>query len=92
VLRPLELGDAEATQLLFPGWEIVRYLTSQCPWPFPPDGAYKGIRDKALPAIERGEEWHGSLRLKTSPAELIGRVSLQTATDDNRGFWIGLPW
>ena len=92
LLRPLELADAEETQILFPHWEIVRYLTNRVPWPFPPDGAYKGIRDSALPAMERGEEWHWSLRLKTSPGQLIGRVELNTASDDNRGFWMGLPW
>lgn len=26
ILRPLELPDAEQTQLLFPHWDIVRYL------------------------------------------------------------------
>jgi [ribosomal protein S5]-alanine N-acetyltransferase len=91
-LRPLELADAEQEQILFPHWEIVRYLNNVVPWPFPSDGAYKNIRDKALPAMERGEEWHWSLRLKTSPRQVIGRVSLDTQTDNNRGFWMGLPW
>jgi [ribosomal protein S5]-alanine N-acetyltransferase len=92
LLRPLELGDAEQTQILFPQWEIVRYLTRLVPWPFPADAAYKNIRDRALPAMERGEEWHWSLRLKTAPEQLIGRASLHAEEGDNRGYWLGLPW
>ncbi len=91
-LRPLELADAEQTQRLFPHWEIVRYLSSVVPWPYPPDGAYRYYLDVALPAMERGEAWHWSLRLKTDPARLIGCISLQKGEDKNRGFWLGLPW
>jgi RimJ/RimL family protein N-acetyltransferase len=91
-LQPLELADAEQVQILFPHWEIVRFLTKRVPWPFPPDGSYRSIRDNILPAVERGEEWHWSLRLKTAPHQLIGRVSLHKDDVDNRGFWLGLPW
>ena len=91
-LRPLELDDADQTQLLFPQWKIVRYLASRVPWPYPPDGAYRFYRDVALPAIERGEAWHWTLRLKTDPARLIGSISLMKSDNENRGFWIGLPW
>jgi len=41
ILRPLELADAEQVQIIFPHWEIVRYLANRVPWPYPPDGAYK---------------------------------------------------
>ena len=91
-LRPLEMSDAKQTQLLFPHWEVVRYLNKKVPWPYPSDGAIKNIRDDALPAMERGEQWHWSLRLKVNPEQLIGRVSLMTESSNNRGFWIGLPW
>jgi [ribosomal protein S5]-alanine N-acetyltransferase len=91
LLRPLELADAEQAQILFPQWEIVRYLT-RVTWPYPPDGAYTWYRDVALPAMERGEEWHWTLRLKTSPDRLIGFISLMNKQDNNRGFWMGLPW
>jgi ribosomal-protein-alanine N-acetyltransferase len=91
-LRPLELADADQTQILFPQWEIVRYLASRVPWPYPPDGAYMFYRDIALPAIDRGAEWHWTLRLKTDSARLIGSISLMKSESENRGFWIGLPW
>jgi RimJ/RimL family protein N-acetyltransferase len=92
LLRPLELGDAEQTQRLFPHWEIVRYLANVVPWPYPADGALTYYRDVALPAIERGEQWHWSLRLKTKPHELIGSIGVLTNEEYNRGFWLGLPW
>lgn len=92
LLRPAELSDAEPTQLLFPRWEIVRYLATRVPWPYPPDGALTFYRDHALPAMERGEEWHWTLRLKSEPARMIGLISLMRNPEHHRGFWLGLPW
>jgi RimJ/RimL family protein N-acetyltransferase len=91
-LRPLELADAAQVQILFPHWEIVRYMSRTVPWPYPPDGAFTWYRDHVIPAFERGEEWHWTLRLKTSPDRLIGTISLKDAENHNRSFWLGLPW
>ncbi len=91
-LQPLELADAAQTQVLFPKWEIVRFLATRVPWPYPGDGALTHYREHALPAMERGDEWHWSLRLKSAPGHLIGCISLVKAVDNNRGFWLGLPW
>jgi RimJ/RimL family protein N-acetyltransferase len=91
-LRPLELADAEQAQLLFPQWEVVRYLTNQVAWPFPSDGVYNYYRDVALPQAERGDAWHWTLRLKSDPYRLIGCISLMKGHEINRGFWLGLPW
>jgi ribosomal-protein-alanine N-acetyltransferase len=91
-LRSLELADAEQAQLLFPHWEIVRYLSKVVPWPYPPDGAYKFYRDSALPAMARGDEWHWTLRLNSDPGRMIGSISLRKGKNINRGFWLGLPW
>ncbi|HEY4382230.1 MAG TPA: GNAT family N-acetyltransferase [Acidobacteriaceae bacterium] len=92
ILRPPSLDDAEQTQRIFPVWEVVRLLTNRVPWPYPPDGALTYYRDVALPAIARRDEWHWSLRLRTDPAQLIGFISLMKRANDNRGFWLGLPW
>lgn len=92
VLCPLELSDASQVQILFPHWEIVRFMTKQVPWPYPPDGAYKFYRDVALPAVERGDAWHWTLRLKSEPDQLIGSISLKRNENNNRGFWLGLSW
>src|SRR5579859_4064020 len=92
ILRPLELADADQTQHIFPRWEIVCYLANVVPWPYPADGAQTYYRDIALPAMARGEEWHWSLRLKTDPEQLIGGIGVCAKEDNNRGFWLGLPW
>ena len=92
ILRPLQLEDAEQTQELFANWEIVKYLANFVPWPYPSDGAHTYYRDFALPAIERGDEWYWTLRLKKDPERIIGSISLMRGETDNRGFWLGLPW
>ncbi len=92
VLRPLLLSDAETTQKLFPHWEIVRFLSTRVPWPYPDDGALQFYRDFALPAVERREQWIWSIQLKGGPAHPIGSINLSLDANDNRGFWLGLPW
>jgi RimJ/RimL family protein N-acetyltransferase len=92
LMRPLELADAEQIQVLFPHWEVVRYLLNRVPWPYPPDGALEYCREIAVPQMERGEAWHWSLRLRTAPLQMIGCISLIKGNEDNRGFWLGLPW
>ena len=63
-LVPLQLADAEQVQSLFGTWDVVQYLNDRVPWPYPAGGAYAYFRDVAMPAIERGDEWHWTLRLK----------------------------
>jgi [ribosomal protein S5]-alanine N-acetyltransferase len=91
ILRPLELADAERIQELFAQWEIVRLLNAKVPWPFPAQGALENIRDTALPAVERAEAWDWTLRLRMEPGTIIGRIGLYLG-ENNRGFWMGLPW
>lgn len=88
ILRPLELADAEPVQRLFPHWEVVRYLNAVVPWPYPPDGALTYYRDRALPAMARGEQWHWTLRLRENPTQLIGAIGLFLGENENRGFWL----
>jgi ribosomal-protein-alanine N-acetyltransferase len=91
-LRPLELNDAEQIQEIFPRWEIVRFLASFIPWPYPEDGALVFIRDKSLPAMDKGTEWNWSLRPKSEPERLVGVISLMDQPDNNRGFWLDPAW
>jgi ribosomal-protein-alanine N-acetyltransferase len=92
LLEPLALEDADRIQQLFPHWEIVQHLASVVPWPYPADGALTFLRDMALPAIARGEQWHWTLRLKTDPETIIGEIGLTKHETDNRGFWLGREW
>jgi RimJ/RimL family protein N-acetyltransferase len=91
ILKPVELADAEQVQVLFPQWEIVKYLQNIVPWPYPPDGVESFYRSVVLPKMEQREQWHWTLRLKTAPEQIIGAVSVNVG-DDDRGFWLGLPW
>jgi len=59
---------------------------------FPADGAVKHFRDVIMPAIDRGECWQWTLRLKSVPDQIIGSISLETNENYNRGFWIDIPW
>ena len=88
LLRPLQLEDAEQTQPLVAQWEVVQFLNAIVPWPYPADGAHTYYRDVALPAVERGDEWAWTLRLRVSPDKIIGALSLTRGDDDNRGFWL----
>ena len=92
ILRPLVLGDSDAVQRLFPRIEVVRFLASRVPWPYPADGAFTFLRDVVLPGMERGTEWHWSIRLKSAPEQLIGMINVRDGGDDNRGFWLDLAW
>lgn len=91
-LIPLQLEDAKQVQPLFGTWDVVRYLNNRVPWPYPADGTEAYYRDVALPAIERGDEWHWTLRLKEAPKQIIGAVALHRNETNNRGFWMGVPW
>ena len=86
------MTDAGQVQELFPKWEIVRFLTSAVPWPFPADGVRQFYENVALPAVERGDEWHWTLRLKSQPEQIIGAIGLVREGPTNRGFWLGSEW
>ena len=88
----MRLADADQVQLLFPHWEIVCLLAAGVPWPFPADGVRQYYEHLALPAIERGDEWHWTLRLKTAPDQIIGSIALIKTGITHRGFWLGRPW
>ena len=92
ILRRLELADADAVQRLFPQIEVVRFLASRVPWPYPTDGAFTFLRDVVLPGMVRGTEWHWSIRPKTAPEQLIGMINVRDSSDDNRGFWLDPVW
>jgi RimJ/RimL family protein N-acetyltransferase len=92
ILRPLRLEDAARTQEIFPHWEVVKYLNAIIPWPFPEDGVLNYYRDVALPTMARGEEWFWTLRLKEFPENHIGAIHLRRGENNNRGFWLGIPW
>jgi len=92
LLKPLQLDDAAQIQQIFPRWEIVRFLNASVPWPYPADGALRYCRDVALPAIEQGDEWHWTIRLRIAAEQVIGAIGLNRGEWINRGFWLAPAW
>ncbi|MHC8406878.1 GNAT family N-acetyltransferase [Pseudomonas sp. TMB3-21] len=92
LLTPLQLTDAPDIQQLFAHWEVVRYLDSRVPWPYPADGALTYVRDIALPGIAAGREWHWMIRLREASTQSIGSISLYDQPGNNRGFWLAPQW
>jgi len=91
-LPPLRLEDAVQVQPLFARWDVVEFLNDRVPWPYPEDGVEAYYREVALPAMERGEEWHWTLRLLEKPGEIIGAIGLFANSGNNRGFWLAPEW
>jgi ribosomal-protein-alanine N-acetyltransferase len=91
-LRRLAIEDAGQVQRIFPQWDIVQHMTPSIPWPYPEDGSLIYIRDYALPAMDKGQEYHWSLRPKAQPERLIGMIALKFLSDENRGFWLDPLW
>jgi RimJ/RimL family protein N-acetyltransferase len=93
ILCPVELADARQIQAIFPHWDVVKYLAAGAvPWPYPEEGALTYIRDIALPAMARGEEWVWTLRERSNPGQVMGLISLTNEEDNHRGFWLGVPF
>jgi RimJ/RimL family protein N-acetyltransferase len=92
LLTPLTPSDAGQIQRVFPRWEIVRYLVSTVPWPYPEGAADYYVNQVALPDVEKGIAWLWTLRRKAAPDELIGLICLYDVEDNNRGFWLTPEW
>ncbi|MBA1231605.1 GNAT family N-acetyltransferase [Pseudomonas viridiflava] len=88
ILQPIRLEDACALQTSFNHWEVVRYLTHHVPWPYPEGEALRHLQEDVLPAMQDGEEWHWSIRLRSDPERLIGSACVMDEEDNNRGFWL----
>ena len=88
LLTPLAAEDASQIQLLYPRWEIVRYMVSSVPWPYPDNGAENYVNNVALPDMEKGIAWFWTIRHSEAPDELMGIICLYDVEDNNRGFWL----
>jgi RimJ/RimL family protein N-acetyltransferase len=90
ILRPVRAKDAPVIQRRFPKWEIVQYLNTNVPWPYPPDGAASFIAN-CLEEMARGEKSYWAIVPRKGPADLIGMIELRPddgESRDQRGFWL----
>lgn len=92
LLKPLVAEDALQIQQLYPRWEIVRYMVSSVPWPYPENGAAHYVNNVALPDMAKGLAWIWTIRHRDNPDNLIGLICLYDVEDNNRGFWLVPEW
>ncbi len=90
VLDPLQMFDAPIIQRLFNDFEVLKYMATAVPWPYPDNGAAEFVARK-LPRVESMEEYYWAIRLKDKvEIGLVGVIGLTpTSDDDHRGFWLG---
>ena len=89
ILREITTNDYENYGKHFIDYEVVRWLASVVPWPYPKNGVQYYIEHEIVPHLGKSK-WLWGIFLKTSPDELIGAIELRRAgTPDNRGYWLG---
>ena len=82
------LKDAPFYQKHFACWDIIQYLNSGVPYPYPEGEAERFLKYKILPRQGR-DLWMWALFLKEKPEELIGAIELRRKGDPGqRGFWL----
>jgi [ribosomal protein S5]-alanine N-acetyltransferase len=90
LLRPPRESDVPTIQRRFARWEVVRYLTSDVPWPYPDDGAVVHWTRMSVDMVGRKKS-HWAITLKGGDDELIGLIVLWAddgVSRDQRGFWL----
>jgi ribosomal-protein-alanine N-acetyltransferase len=92
-LRPICLSDAPRMQELFPHFELLKYMASAIPWPYPDDGSVTFLA-RIFPEIAEGRRFVWAITLKATGDDLlIGLIDLfPNDPGDNRGFWLGLDY
>lgn len=93
ILRPMTLEDSSSVQRYFSNWNIIKYIGSDIPWPYPADGAKTYLRD-TLKKVHFGETYLWGLTQKGQANEVIGAIEYRPHSEENdhRGFWLGEPF
>lgn len=91
-LRPPRLEDAAAIQPLFARWEIIRFMRTHVPWPYPADGAVTYLRDTLLPDMARHKALAFAMCLGDAVVGLITFKKEEKKDIYEVGFWIGQPY
>jgi ribosomal-protein-alanine N-acetyltransferase len=89
ILKAVTLKDAPSYKKHFVDYEVIQFLSSAVPWPYPEDGVEFFFNNLVLPRQGK-DRWCFGIFLKTNPEELIGCVDLwREPIPENRGFWLG---
>lgn len=88
-LRPLTISDIPAYEKHFIDYEVIRYLSSAVPWPYPAGGVEWFLKNLIIPNQGK-DRWAWAINLRERPTELIGVIDLfRKGQPENRGFWLG---
>jgi len=88
ILRAVDEADIPSWTENFVDYEVIRFLSSIIPWPYPENGVAEFFNTVIVP--QRGiNRWHWGIFLKESPAEMVGAVDLwRDGKPEHRGFWL----
>lgn len=88
ILRPVTVPDLISYQQNFNDYEVIRYLASVVPWPYPENGVEDFFQSILSP--KQGKDyWHWGIFAKENASETIGGIDLWRHSEiDNRGFWL----
>lgn len=88
-LRAVTLADVSAYSTYFLDYEVIRYLSSEVPWPYPENGVEEYLKNVVMP--QQGKDrWVWGIFFKEKPEELIGCIDLwRKGKPEHRGFWLG---
>jgi RimJ/RimL family protein N-acetyltransferase len=89
VLKAITSKDADAYSKHFIDYNVIRYLSSVVPWPYPENGVEDFLKTTVFP-YQGKDKWVWGIFLKENPDELIGCIDLwRKGKPENRGFWLG---
>jgi RimJ/RimL family protein N-acetyltransferase len=89
VLKAISLQDVDAYSKHFVDYNVIRFLSSVVPWPYPENGVEVFLKNIVLPNQGK-DKWVWGIFLKENPEELIGCIDLwRKGKPENRGFWLG---
>jgi len=88
-MKAVTEADIPAYEKHFVDYEVIRYLASTVPWPYPKNGVHDFVVEHIIPNQGKNS-WVWGIFLQNNPNELIGVVDLwRPGKPENRGFWLG---
>ncbi|MDT8411273.1 MAG: GNAT family N-acetyltransferase [Vicingaceae bacterium] len=89
VLKEITEKDIYSYQKYFVDYDLIKFLSSAVPWPYPENGIEDFITNVIIPHQGRNK-WVWGIFLKSNSEELIGCIDLwREGKPENRGFWLG---
>ena len=88
ILRGIGLDDAASYEENFVDYEVVQFLSSKVPWPYPKGAVRQFLETVVLP--KQGDtRWMWGIFSPENPAEVMGCIDLwREGMPEHRGFWL----